>query len=366
MGLNNVFDISSFTMKKQQAWLDADVVNIHSYADFFSYLALGPLTETKPTVMTLHDMWSFTGHCYVSFDCERWKTGCGKCPYPDVYPPIRRDSTHIEWKLKNWAYRHAQLTVVAPSTAYAEFARQSMLGRFPVRHVPHGIDTACYEPLDRQQCRSLLGVPPDKKVLMFMAKSLHSSVKGGQVLTEVFRRLPRAIKDRLILLLVGNQGKMMADALGVQAIDCGYISNDRLKAICYSAADLFVHPTRAEAFGLVLLESMACGTPLVSFNVGGVSDLVRPGVTGYLAERDNAEDLMSGVVQLLTDESRCESMRAQCREIALREYCIELQAQRYASLYAELLAGSTRCSDETKSLPVASHTQTSDGSRPSV
>jgi len=213
-----------------------------------------------------------------------------------------------------------------------------MLGRFDIHHIPHGIDTDTYRPLDPQQCRSLLGIPPGKKVLMFMAKSLHSSVKGGQVLSKAFQKLPKALKADLLLLLVGNQGKMMANSLDIPAIDFGYVSSDRLKAICYSASDLFVHPTRAEAFGLVVVESMACGTPMVSFRVGGVIDLVRPGITGYLAEKGDSEDLVHGIDQLLEDERLRLYMRAQCREIALKEYRIELQAQRYVSLYHRLLA----------------------------
>jgi glycosyltransferase involved in cell wall biosynthesis len=325
-------------IKKHAAWRDADVVTIHTYADFFSYLALPSLTESKPTVMTLHDMWNYTGHCYVSLDCDRWKTGCGRCPYPEMHRPINRDSSHIEWRLKTWAYSRSKLTVVAPSTAYADQARQSMLGRFRVHHIPHGVDTDTYKPLDRTRCRSLLGIASGKKVLMFMSKSLGSSVKGGNVLSQVLKRLPQSVKADLLLLLVGNQGGRIAQALDVPFIDFGYVSSDRLKAICYSAADLFVHPTRGESFGLVLLESMACGTPMVSYRVGGVTDLVRPGITGYLAEQGSPNDLLHGIALLLKEDDLRRQMGVECREIAVREYGIELQAQRYLSLYTQLLA----------------------------
>lgn len=213
-----------------------------------------------------------------------------------------------------------------------------MLGRFPIHHIPHGIDTDVYKPLDAQQCRSLLGIPFAKKVLMFMSKSLHSSVKGGQLLSKILKTIPRALKAEMVLILVGNQGQMLANSLDIPAMDFGYVGSDRLKAICYSASDLFVHPTRAEAFGLVLLESMACGTPMVSFGVGGVTDLVRPGITGYLAEPDDTEDLVCGIVQLLEDDHLRKRMRTQCRTIAAQEYPIELQAERYVDLYNKVLS----------------------------
>jgi len=140
-----------------------------------------------------------------------------------------------------------------------------------------------------------------------------------------------------VLLLLGNRGEAIAESVGIPALNLGYVSNERLKAIAYSAADLFVSPSRAESFGLVLLESMACGTPVVSFGVGGALDLVRPGITGYLAEPENAQDLCDGIVQLLEDEPLCNAMGQQGREIALKEYTLDLQVKRYTQLYSQLL-----------------------------
>lgn len=110
-------------------------------------------------------------------------------------------------------------------------------------------------------------------------------------------------------------------------------------SIAYSAADLFVFPTRADNLSLVLQESMACGTPLVSFNLGGVPDLVRLGVTGYLAEAENATDFCTGIIQLLVleDEKLRQKMIHNCREIALQEYLLQLQAKRYIELYRKVL-----------------------------
>jgi glycosyltransferase involved in cell wall biosynthesis len=109
-----------------------------------------------------------------------------------------------------------------------------------------------------------------------------------------------------------------------------------MKTIAFSAADLFIFPTRADIFGLVLQESLACGTPMVSFKVGGVPDLVRHGVTGYLAEPENTQDLRRGIIELLADPAGLAQMRQTCRAIAAAEYPLELQAQRYLELYNSL------------------------------
>jgi glycosyltransferase involved in cell wall biosynthesis len=212
-----------------------------------------------------------------------------------------------------------------------------MLNRFPIHLIPHGVDTKAYQPLDRSHCRSLLGLPSDKKVLMFAALSMNLFNKGSDLLLKALERLPNKVKTETALLLFGNGGGTIAEVAGFQALDLGHISNDRLKAIAYSAADLFVSPTRAEAFGLVCLESMACGIPVVSFRVGGVPDLVRPGITGYLAEPENTEDLCTGIIQLLKDQPLYNYMRQKCREIVLEEYSSELNTQEYIDLYNSIL-----------------------------
>jgi len=342
LGLNDIHAVSSFGVRKNEVYLNADILHIQGiHSNFFSYLALPGLTRNKPAIFTLHDMWALTGHCAVSYDCDRWKIGCGQCPYPDAIPSIRRDNTRLEWKLKNWVYSRSNLTIVAPSSWLAEQARQSMLGHFPIHHIPHGVDTEAYQPLDPEQCRSLLGVPSGKKVLMFAAPNMNHFWKGGDLLLKALQSLPESLKAETVLLLLGNGGEVIAETAGVQTLHLGYVSNDRLKAIAYSAADLFISPTRAEAFGLVLLESIACGTPVVSFRVGGVPDLARPGVTGYLAEPENAKDLRDGVIQLLEDKSLRDYMSQRCRAIVLEEYTFESQVQRHMELYRQILQTET-------------------------
>ena len=336
-GLNDIGNISSFALKQQEYFDQTTVLNFHNlHDDYFSYLALSTLTQDQPAVWTLHDLWSFTGHCAYSYDCSRWKTGCGKCPYPNAEPAIRRDSTRLEWKLKNWIYSHSNLTIVTPSTWLTKQAKQSMLKRFSIHHIPNGIDTEDYQPLNSKQCRSLLGIPTSKKVLMFGAQRLEDFRKGGDLLLKILSSLPLALKAETVLLTLGNGGEAISDAVEMQSLDLGYVSSDRLKSIAYSAADLFIFPTRADNLPLVLQESMACGTPMVSFKVGGVPDLVRPGITGYLAQPEDAQDFSNGIVQLLEDKTLRKQMSQNCRAITLKEYSIKLQAQRYIDLYNKL------------------------------
>lgn len=338
LGLNDIHCVSSRLIKQDRFFLDANVVNFHIlHSGYFSYLYLPALTGHKPGVITLHDMWSFTGHCAYSYDCNRWQTGCGSCPYPDTYPPIARDATHWEWQLKDWVYSRSNLTVVAPSRWLVEQAQKSLLSRFAIHHIPHGIDTEAYQPVAPELCRQVLGIPPGKRVLLFGAAALTDQRKGGDLLLRALQTLPNSLKSELVLLTFGDGGDRIESEVGISTLSLGYVTSDRIKSIAYSAADLFIFPTRADNLPLVLQESMACGTPMVSFDVGGVSDLVRPGVTGYLAPADDVNGFSQGIVQLLEDHALRQQLSHKCRTIALAEYPLELQAQRYIALYQQLL-----------------------------
>lgn len=338
LGLTQIHLLSTFNLKNHPAYQAADIINFHNLHDgYFNYLAIAHLTQSKPAVLTMHDMWSITGHCSFSFGCDRWKIGCGHCPDLDIFPPMKRDRTRWEWTLKQWTYQKANLTIVAPSRWLASVARKSSLfQQFAVHHIPYGIDTDIYQPLDPEHCRAQLNIPKGKKVLLFVATHLQEWRKGGDLLLAALQRLPELLKAETVLLMLGSGDSSIKDT-GIEAIALGYVKDDRLKAIAYSAADLFVFPTRADNLPLVLQESLACGTPIVACNVGGVPDLVRPGVTGYLAKPEDIDDLAQGIVMVLEDKKHRSQMQQRCRMIAVSEYRLDRQAEQYLELYNRLL-----------------------------
>lgn len=337
LGLNYIDLIASFDLSKHPFYQQASVLNLHNlHTGYFNYLAISALTRHKPAVFTLHDMWAFTGHCAYSLDCDRWKHGCGKCPYLKSYPEVKMDNTWIEWKLKHWTYQHSNLTIVTPSTWLTDQVKQSVLNHLPLSHIPNGIDIHLYQPLNPSKCRLQLGIPDDKKVLMFGAEIITDTRKGGDLLHKALQRLPEALKRESLLLTLGKGGSL-AETIGIETVSLGYISDEQLKAAAYSAADLFIFPTRNDNLPLMLQESMACGTPMVSFDVGGVPDLVRPGITGYLARPEDVDDMASGIKLLLEDAHLRQTMSENCRAIAVKEYSLALQVSRYRQLYQSLM-----------------------------
>jgi glycosyltransferase involved in cell wall biosynthesis len=304
--------------------------------DTFSYLALPRISRAKPAVLSLHDMWALTGHCHASLDCERWRTGCGRCPYPHVAPAVSRDSTWLDWRLKRWVYRRSRLAVVVPSRWLAGVARESILSHFEVHLIPHGINVDDYRPLDRTTCRSMLGLPQDRPVVLFAVEDLANPLKGGDLIVKAVRALPADLKRRIVFLMMGRNGEKMATAIDQPVTCLGYVASDCLKRMVYSAADVFVHPTRADSFGRTVLESLACGTPVASFRVGGIPDMVRNGETGTLAESGDSDGLARGIVELLAPGT-IGSFRDRCRAAVMREFTIDQHIERYTKLYRSLI-----------------------------
>lgn len=336
LGLNDLHAVSSFGIDRMEAYRRADVLDFHCiHGGFFNYLALPRLARGKAAVMTLHDMWPLTGHCHASLDCEKWRSGCGGCPYLDVYPPVERDATALEWRLKDWAYSRCDLHVVSPSRWLAGIAEESMLGRFPISVVPHGLDLDTYRPRDGAERRRELGIPEDRTVLMAAGLDLDARLKGADLLVEAIRRLPGDVRERSLLLLMGREAGALQEAIPMDVVATGYLTDEREKARTYAAADVFVHPSRAESLGLVLLESMAVGTPMVAFSVGGIPELVRPGETGLLAEPEDPGDLAAGMERLLTDPAARGRMARGCRERAEERHDIRRQVRGYLDVYEQ-------------------------------
>lgn len=339
LGLNDVHCVSTFKLKKFQPFLDADVINIHGWhTNYFNYLAVPGLAKRKPIVATMHDVWSITGHCSQPYECTRFKTGCGKCPHLDTFPPVGRDATAIEWKLKKWVYDRSHMTFVAPSRWLLDLSKQGMLRDHDVRQIPNPVDTSIYRPRDVRAARALLGLPQDKHIIFFVSVALNNYYKGGDLMVKSIAALPQRIRDNSLLLLLGERGEEFAEACHLPARALGYIHDDEQKAIMYSAADVTVQPSRAENQSLVILESMACGVPVVAFDTGGMGEIVRAGPGGFLAETESVEQFSQGIATILDHRSVSRELGAGARQSVIDNYSLDRHCERYIRLFEERIA----------------------------
>jgi len=328
LDLQYVFYPSSFGVARDPWFRSADIVQLHNlHGSYFSFTALPILTRRRPTVWLLQDQWAFTGHVAYSLDCERWRTGCGSCPYLAEYPRLRRDTTAFLWRLKRLVYERSRLTLIVPSRWMLDLVRRSpLLSRFAVHRIPHGVDTDVFRPMSKTQARRRLGLPEDRPLVLFSASDLNEPRKGLHLLEEALGRM-----DDPPLLALAGAGEVPRT---VETRWLGSIGDDAVLAQAYAAADVLAVPTVADALTQTAIESIACGTPCVAFDRGGVTDVVSHLDTGYQARFGDVDDLARGLRTVLEGAER---FAPRCREIAESEFSIDVQVGRYVDLYRQVL-----------------------------
>lgn len=329
---------SSFLIPRHQWLREADIIQLYNtHGGYFSHTVLASLSRNRPVVWRLSDMWPMTGHCAYSYECGAWETGCGSCPCLKEYPSLMNDTTRLLWKIKEYIYKKSELKIVAPSKWIAKLAKRSpLLRRFPIYLIPNGVDLLVFRPIPKKIVRRTLGIPLNQRIILFSAEKIDSPRKGGVLLANALAQVTSRKSQKITLLVVGKKdcGKEIMHNLSVKYID--YVDNNSTMAALYSAVDMFVLPTLADNFPNAILESMACGTPVVSFNVGGISEAIRHMETGYLATPKDTNDLVKGLKVLLDDSIR-HKMSIRCREIVEKEYSLDVETKRFNKLYYEIL-----------------------------
>jgi len=203
-----------------------------------------------------------------------------------------------------------------------------------VEVIPYGLPLDVYAVVDRSLARAALGIEASEPVLLVAAMDWRDPRKGGDIFVQAVARL----ETRTTVIILGRgEGLRNTDWGNARILELGYIDHERTKALAYSSADLLVHPALADNLPNVVMESIACGTPVVGLPVGGVPDMVRLGSTGWLAEESNAASLSLAISRALSEIEGGTDLRHSCRDVAVSEYGSDLQAQRYEHLFHRLL-----------------------------
>ena len=311
----------------------ADVVHLHWIN--FGFLSLKNLQQlfdlNKPIVWTMHDMWVFTGGCHHAGTCQHFEQSCGQCKF--LKNPIETDLSHQIWKQKMALFQTKQLTIVACSEWLARQARQSsLLKNHRVLSIPNPIDVSVFRPIDKNEAKLALNLPKHTPLILFAAMRVDAPGKGFSFFVEALNILSKTTNLKAALLIFGSASTNDFDNLPFKAHQLGRLTDFTQIALAYSAASVFVIPSLEENLPNTIMESMACGTPVVGFEIGGIPEMIDHQNNGYLANYRSAEDLAKGMAWILENPNYaqlCQNARIK----VLTNYAEDVVAKRYAALY---------------------------------
>ncbi len=319
-------------------FVQPDILHLHTlhgyylnFALLFSYINRNRI----PCVWTFHDCHAFVGNCGYCFECDRWKEGCGHCSLLKGYPTSQFfDFTSYMWRRKKELFTgQAPKIIVTPSHWLAEQAEKSFFSKYPCITIHNGIDTLhTFYPRDKYACRRKYGYGREEKLVLGIAAGYSDPRKGARYIIQAAKNL----RDEVKVILIGweqrNNG-MLEGTDNIIAIP-GTENMDML-AEYYSMADVFALPSLAENYATVALESMACGTPVVGFDVGGIPEQLT-GHKGIAVPAGNQEAFEEAIRQVLHaghDLLQGEELAVEIR----RDNSIEKMAEAYLDVYGKLL-----------------------------
>lgn len=350
-------DISQHPLVKE-----ADIIHLH-WANF-GFLSIHSLEKlfalNKPIVWTLHDMWAFTGGCHHSGDCEHYQESCGNCT-SYLKHPSPNDLSHTVWQRKSEAFGSHSLrlrsgnglgtntqsslkdtiTIIGCSQWLSNRAKKSSLFKdFEVKAIPNPLDIHLFSPQEKIKSREKLGLPTDKKLILFVAAKVSVIWKGFSYFQKSLEILKanNANHEDIELVILGESEAETIQKLPFKAHALGRISDVHQIVSIYSAADVFVTSSIQENLPNTIMEAMACGTPAVGFEVGGIPEMIESQMqpNGFLAKYKSAESLAEGINWVLFEANQ-EELSKNARRKVLENYSEEVVIEKYLEVYRNLI-----------------------------
>lgn len=336
-----IFDTHGFHSKKatqnlidEIIQINPDIIHLHNIHGYylnidilFNYLS----RANKPIVWTLHDCWAFTGHCchFIRVDCMKWVTGCNNCPLIRYYPQsyFLDNSTNNYINKKELFNKPKIMAVVTVSKWLNRELNKSFLNSFSSEVIYNGVNLEIFQPKNQDDLKLKFGFE-DKKIILGVA-NVWSDLKG----LNDFLDLSKFIDKNTIIILIGLSksqiNKLPPNIIGIQRT-----SDQHQLAEYYSMADVFICSSIAESFGLVIAESIACGTPAIVYNTSAMPELIQEGV-GYIVERGDLNEVYNKIKTVFKKSKK--SYSNSCREFAINNFDENISYEKYYQLYASLL-----------------------------
>jgi glycosyltransferase involved in cell wall biosynthesis len=287
-------------------------------------------------------MWSFTGNAAHTFGNMSWKEMKNDTALKKIPPSIGINAGAFLLRQKKRVYAQSRLSIVTPSKWLHDLAVQSpVFSGKKIYQVYNGIDPNVFFPGNKLQSRQKLKIAPDTPVIIFMSHFLtrKNPWKGGTDLLEILSRINKKTTRKITLLMLGEGTHHdLAGFSNLDIVYTGYLREDAAVRECLQAADLFIYPTRADNLPNVLVESIACGTPCITFNVGGNAEIVRHDHNGIIIEPFDFDAFARRALDLLNDENKLLRFSANCLQVTQENFLLNKMVNEYYSIFAKCTA----------------------------
>ena len=317
---------------------EADVIHLHWINQ--GMLSLNGIQKIvrsgKPVVWTMHDIWPATAICHLTLGCHAFMSQCANCKYLPGGGSHNDLSSRI-WRKKQQMLADGSIFFVACSRWLESEAKSSaLLKDQKITSIPNPIDTHLYKKTNKQEARQRLGLPLDKKLILFASQRVTNENKGMSYLVDALKKatLPENLCEMVIL---GGHAEEVVAQLPMKAHPLGYVNDEQRVIDVYNAVDVFVLPSLSENLPNTIMEAMACGVPCVAFKVGGIPEEIDHLKNGYVAAYRDAADLAKGIAWVL-QEADYESLSQQAVHKVTQCYSQQSVAMRYLDIYQQALA----------------------------
>lgn len=319
-----------------------DIISLHnSHGGYFKTSLLETLSQKCPLVWSLHDMWSITGSAAYTFGNESWKNMKTFPGESKIYPYLGFNSNEYLMKFKKRIYDRSNLTIVTASNWMNKNVKDSpLLKSKEIVNIPYGIDLQLYNDKDKELRKERFGIPASEIVIILGAEKLNDYRKGLSDLIKVLGSVSEKFKNKVHLFVLGDGDSLSLNLPENFTIKkTGYVNDEVLYSEYLKASDIFLFPSKDDNLPVMPINSIACGTPVVAFDVGGCSDIIKDNYNGFLIEPFNLKEFSDKILVLLNNPEMLKTFSVNAGKFAQENFSINKMTNDYYNLFNEVISG---------------------------
>lgn len=334
MSIHSNLSLTSPALKRNSLFNKADIVHYHLIHNTkLSLYSLIELCNMKKSIFSIHDPWTITGRCVHFGECEKWKTGCKGCSNLDTPFPLKEDNCNQLWNLKKIVYDNINVDIIVSSKYMLDLVKSSPLTKKikNIHFIPFGINLNQFsEKISSSKARKRFNISEEDIVIFHRSQK---DFKGTEYVVEAMKKL--VTNKKITIITCGEKGLLNDIKKLYNIIDLGDIESDIL-INAYRACDFFLMPSLGESFGMMAIEAMACGRPVIIFNNTALPSITFAPKCGVLVENKNSSELANAISLLVENEQERIRRGKLARKLAEKHYDENIYYKKITELYEEI------------------------------